>query len=222
MKFNARATALLTALIGFVASIFFALKFPAVESLGAKVRLPVFHGALTWATLMLFGGLIVVAALYLIKRSDRIFAWSSALRYTIVLLWTAGTVLGFMAAMSTWDFTGSKTPVMTLLMSDPRLVVQLVVTCAALAMLILPIVLESDRGMAFADLIFAVGTLGGLAWAMGAGKALHPDSPVMNSDEIFIKVIFFCIVISHMVGALGLTSFFAIWRQQSAKKAVAE
>ena len=38
---------------------------------------------------------------------------------------------------------------------------------------------------------------------LGPGRALHPDSPVMNSDEIFIKLMFFGIVAGIGVASLG-------------------
>lgn len=214
--------ALVVTVLGFASAVFFALKFPAVEGLGTKVRLPVFHGAMTWATLVLLGALLIVALMYLGQGRSVLYHWTASLRWTIVIMWIAGTVLGFMAAMNTWDFTGSQTPVTELLLSDPRLVVQLVIACFGLAILVLPLIIDSKRGMASADVVFVLVTWGSLAWAMGAGKALHPDSPVMNSEEIIIKLIFFCIVGSHMVGAAGMTALIKSLRESRQKPVAAE
>lgn len=192
--------------IGFVGAIVFASLFPAVESLGTKVRLPVFHGAMTWANLVGFVALLIVAALYLMSKKDVYYSWSEALRWAVTGIWVFSSVLGFMAAMATWDFTGSQTPVFELLLSDPRLVVQLIISFFGLAMVVLPLLVETKKGMALADVVFALFAWGTLLWAMNAGKALHPDSPVMNSDEILIKVIFFCMVLAHLVSAAGLVS----------------
>jgi hypothetical protein len=38
---------------------------------------------------------------------------------------------------------------------------------------------------------------------LGPGKALHPDSPVLNSDELIIKLLFLGIVASLAVSAIG-------------------
>ena len=47
--------------VGLIAALGFTLSFPAVEGLGTKVRLPVFHGAMTWVNLALFSVLAVLA-----------------------------------------------------------------------------------------------------------------------------------------------------------------
>jgi len=47
---------------------------------------------------------------------------------------------------------------------------------------------------------------------LGPGRALHPDSPVMNSDEIIIKLLFFGIVGSLAVATLGAAWIVARWR----------
>lgn len=196
----------LVGVLGLAAAVTFALNYPAVESLGAKVRLPVFHGALTWATLMVFAAFGIMALVHLIRGTEQTYRWTSALRVVGVCMWLVGTVLGFLAAMNTWDFTGSKTPMMELLMADPRLVAQIVIGLFGLALFVLPLIIESKKGRAFADLIFTVATFGGLGWAMSAGKALHPDSPVLNSDDFIIKAIFFAMVISNIVMAAGFSS----------------
>lgn len=59
--------------LGLIAAIVFALNYPAVENLGSKVRLPVFHGALTWANLMVFAALGIAALVYLIKGCDKAY-----------------------------------------------------------------------------------------------------------------------------------------------------
>ena len=192
--------------LGLAAAITFALNYPAVESLGAKVRLPVFHGALTWANLMVFVPFGIMALVYVIKGNEQAYRWTSALRIVTVSMWLVGTVLGFLAAMNTWDFTGSKTPMMQLLMSDPRLVAQIVIGLCGIALFVLPLIVESKKVRAVIDFIFVFATGAGLSWAMTAGKALHPDSPVLNSDDLVIKALFFAMVISNLVMAAGFSS----------------
>lgn len=204
--------------LGLIAAITFALNYPAVENLGSKVRLPVFHGALTWANLMVFAALGLVALVYLIKGNEKAYRWTEALRFISVIMWIVGTVLGFLAAMNTWDFTGSQTPMLTLLMSDPRLVIQIVVALFGLALFVLPLIVESHKVRAAVDFIFVLVMAVGLGWAMNAGKALHPDSPVMNSDEFIIKALFFCMVISNLVMAAGFSSAIVAYRTNSLAK----
>ena len=198
--------------LGLIAAIVFALNYPAVENLGSKVRLPVFHGALTWANLMVFAALGIAALVYLIKGCDKAYRWTEALRFMAVVMWIVGTVLGFLAAMNTWDFTGSQTPMFELLMADPRLVIQIVVALLGIALFVLPLIIESQKGRAVADFVFVIVMAVGLGWAMNAGKALHPDSPVMNSDEFIIKALFFCMVISNLVMAAGFSSAIVAYR----------
>lgn len=192
--------------LGLISSLTIALNYPAVENLGSKVRLPVFHGALTWANLIVFVAMALAAIIYFIRNSEQSYRWVSALRVVSVCMWLVGTVLGFLAAMNTWDFTGSKTPMVELLMADPRLVAQIIIGLAGLALFVLPLIVESHKVRAMIDFLFVAGTLGGLGWAMTAGKALHPDSPVLNSTEFVIKALFFGMVISNLVMAAGLSS----------------
>ena len=184
------STALIGGVVFFAISLIIAANYPAVESLGTKVRLPVFHGAMTWASLTLFGLLFLVGLFSVFSKSERGYFWAAGLRTYSVFLWLLGTVLGFLAASRTWDFTGSKTPALELMMADPRLIAQVVVALIGLAVIILPSILESRRTVAIADTIYPAVAFGALRWAMSAGQALHPDSPVFNSPEFKIKALF--------------------------------
>lgn len=161
-------------LLGLAGSIFFAVNYPPVEGIGAKVRLPVFHGAMAWANLMVFAVLIVYAILFLVKKDEKYYRMSEGIRWTAIAMWFAGTVFGFLAAMNTWDFTGSKTPEIQRLMSDPRLIAQVCIALGGLVMIVLPLIIEKKRSMSIADIVFPAVIFVALAWAMNAGKALHP------------------------------------------------
>lgn len=196
--------ALWTAIIAFVGAVITALNYPAVEGIGTKVRLPVFHGAMTWANLVILALLALLALNFLIRKTDSGYGYSEAFRWVAIAMWIIGSVLGFIAALNTWDFTGSQTPVIQLLMGDPRLVIQLIVALSGLIVLILPTITESRKILAGVDLAFPILTFAGLSWAVNAGRALHPDSPVLNSDELKIKFLFFL-----MFGLLLLASLAA-------------
>ncbi len=191
-------------LAGAVAS---TLSFPAVEGLGAKVRLPVFHGAMTWVNLAAFSLAALLAAVFIVTRRDRLYALVEGLRWVAIPMWVVGSGLGLLAALQTWDFTGSKSSPLEVAAADPRLLAQFWILLAALGVVALGLVLDDRRLLAGVDIGFVA-----LTWAiilravLGPGRALHPDSPVMNSDEAIIKLLFFAIV-----GSLGVAALAAAW-----------
>ena len=199
---------MLVTVLGVIGGLWIGSRFPAVKGLGTKVRLPVYHGALAWATLVAFGILLLLALWYLISRTPNVWRWLSAMRLTTVMIWTIGTILGFIAAYNTWDFSASSMSVIRIMSEDPRLVIQIVIMCLGFILLLLPLVFDSKRLRALVDAIFVIGSWMLLAWAMSAGHALHPDSPVMSSDELFIKVVFFMIVAAHLITIGGLSALF--------------
>lgn len=183
------------------------LSFPAVEGLGTKVRLPVFHGAMTWVNLGAFSLVALASLLFLATRSERFYRAAEALRWVASPMWLTGSVLGLLAALNTWDFTGSSAAPMAVASADPRLMAQLWILLTALAVLALDLIVDDLRILAAADLGFVA-----LMWSvilravLGPGRALHPDSPVMNSDEFIIKALFFGIV-----GSVALAALAAAW-----------
>lgn len=191
------------AVIGLIASIVFAMNYPAVEGIGDKVRLPVFHGAMTWANLVAFAALALSAVMFLVKGSEVWWARTSGYRYVTVAMWLVGSVLGFAAAMNTWDFTGSKTPAIELMLADPRLLIQLIISLMSIAVLVLPLVTDSRKLRAVFDVIFVAALWISLGIATQSERGLHPDSPVLNSDEIIIKLLFFAMVGAQLVFAFG-------------------
>ena len=119
-------------------------------------------------------------------------------------MWIIGSVLGLLAALNTWDFTGSKASPISVVTADPRLMAQFWIMLAGLALVALEFVLQDRHWQSGLDIGFV-----GLMWVvllqaiLGPGRALHPDSPVLNSDEIRIKLLFFGIVVSLSVMTLA-------------------
>jgi len=191
--------------VGLAASFAFTLMFPAVEGLGSKVRLPVFHGAMTWVNLTLFVALALCAVVFLVSKRDSWYGWTEAMRWVSIPMWVVGAGLGLIAALNTWDFTGSKSSPIEVAMADPRLIAQFWIMIAALGVLALGLMLDDRRWLAGADITFVA-----LAWIvlmqaiLGPGRALHPDSPVLNSEEIFIKLMFLGIVAGFAVASFGV------------------
>jgi hypothetical protein len=189
---------------GLITSAAFTMLFPAVEGLGTKVRLPVFHGAMTWVNLVLFAALGLCAVAFLVAKRDVLYGWTEAVRWIAIPLWVVGAALGLMAALNTWDFTGSSSSPVEVAMADSRLVAQFWIMLAGLGVLALGLMIDGRRWLAAADVAFVVlaaVVLGGAL--LGPGRGLHPDSPVMNSEEIFIKLMFLGIVAGFAIAAFG-------------------
>lgn len=184
-------------------AMFTASRFPAVEGLGTKVRLPVFHGALTWANLAVFALMALLAIVFIATRRSGVLRYGSGLRWVSVPMWMVGSGLGLYAALNTWDLTGSKSSVFSVVTADPRLMAQFWVLLLGCLLLLLPLFLESAVGLAIGDIVFnlAMWTLM-LRAIFGPGRALHPDSPVWNSPEMIIKLIFVGIFVALFVSAL--------------------
>jgi hypothetical protein len=143
---------------------------------------------------------------YLLRRDDRIYAWEVGLRAVAAPLWLVNSVLGFIAASATWDFSASKESPLVMISADPRLTAQVVLLLAvAVLMLADWLVFEKRIHKAMLDIIFVV-----VMWVLLANvfldpvkRALHPDSPVLNSGWV-IKGPFFGMVAAVFVGMMVL------------------
>lgn len=171
-------------------------RIPEVEGLGSKVRLPIFHGGSTWVNLAMFTLMGVFALVYLITRRAEVYAWEYGFRAVAAPMWLINSVMGVIAALNTWDFTGSKEPPILAVRQDPRLMAQFWLLLGVFVLLALDgLVLEKRWHRSIADLGFTVAL-----WVLVSDlfldpekRALHPDSPVLNSGWE-IKLPFFAIV----------------------------
>ena len=173
------------------------LLIPPVVGLGNRVKLPLFHGGATWVNLMVFTLMGLAGAAYLVSRSERVYAWEVAFRTVAAPMWLVSSVLGFIAAASTWDFSGSNESPLTIIPRDPRLSAQAVLL-AGVAILLLAdwLVLEKRWHKAVADIVYVVVMWISLApiFLDPVKQAMHPDSPVLNSGWD-IKGPFFAMVV---------------------------
>lgn len=183
-----------------VTAIVLVLNLPAVVGLGSRVKLPIFHGASTWVDLMLFVGMGIAAVVYLVGRSHAAYQWEVGLKVVAMPLWVLNSVLGFIAALGTWDFTGSHQSPLVVVRSDPRLTAQVIILLGVAIIAVLDwLVLDSRVHKAIADLVFVLvsSVLLSDIFLDPAKRALHPDSPVLNSGWD-IKAPFFGIVVSWL------------------------
>jgi len=185
----------IAALAAFVA--YLVVNLPVVVGLGSRVKLPIFHGASTWVDLMLFVMLGITAIVYVVRRNDATYAWVVGLRSVALPLWAINSVLGLIAALNTWDFTGSKQSPLSVARTDPRLMTQFMVLIGVGIVFALDwLILEKRLHKAIVDIVFvAIATvLVSDIFLDPAKRALHPDSPVLHSGWE-IKLPFFGIVL---------------------------
>jgi hypothetical protein len=184
------------------------MSIPPVVGLGNRVKLPLFHGGATWVNLVLFTLMGLAGVVYLFTRNDRVYAWEVGFRGIAAPLWLMSSVLGFIAAASTWDFSQSKESPLAIIPQDPRLSAQAILL-AGVAILLLAdwLILETRWQKAIGDIVFV-----GVMWFTLAPvfldpvkRALHPDSPVLNSGWE-IKGPFF-----GMVAAIFAVAIVASW-----------
>ncbi len=190
--------------LGLMAAAACVAAFPAVQGLGSRVKLPVFHGAMTWVNLMLFTLMGIAALAWLALKREIAYRWEEALRWVAIPMWITGSVLGMLAAMNTWDFTGSKASRFAVVAADPRLTAQFWIMLGGLLVIGAGLLLDERYWKAVLDVTFVAAAWYLLLQAiLGPGRALHPDSPVLNSDELGIKALFFGMVISIAVASLA-------------------
>jgi hypothetical protein len=192
------------ALFGLAAALILVMQFPPVVGLGTLVRLPVFHGALTWANFMLFAVMGVLGLVIFFGKKAGLYSWSKALRYTAIALWIFNFFLGVFTSSVTWDFTGSSQPAIMWMMQEPRIRLQFAVSMLGIAVLILPLIFNRWRTFALFDGIYGLGTLVMVYIAMNFGESLHPSNPVMSSDEAVIRITFLAMCLALVMMSSGL------------------
>ncbi|MCL2379874.1 MAG: hypothetical protein FWC81_03720 [Coriobacteriia bacterium] len=190
--------------LGMAAAIGLISTFPPVVGLGTLVRLPIFHGAFTWASIFVFFLLGTVGfATYAMYRPG-MYEWSKALRFTAIGLWVVNFIFGLIAANFTWDFSATTQPALMWLMQEPRIRFQLSVSLLGIGMLMLPLIFLKRRTLALFDGIYGYATLIMLAAVRIFGETLHPDNPVLNSPEDGIRALFYVISFALVLSCSGM------------------
>ena len=190
---GAAAVAMLAVVIGVLV-----MSIPPVVGLGNKVKLPLLHGGSTWVNLMIFTLMGVFGLIYAFTRNERLYAWEVGFRAVAAPLWLVNSTLGFIAASSTWDFSGSKTSELVVIGADPRLRAQILLLFGVAVLLLLDwLVLENRLYKAIADVVFTAAMLVLMSdlFLDPVKRAMHPDSPVLNSGWD-IKAPFFGMVVA--------------------------
>lgn len=183
------------------------MSIPPVVGLGDKVKLPLYHGGSTWVNLVIFTLMGLAAVVHLIGRNERAYAWEVGFRTVGAPLWLTNSVLGFIAASSTWDFSASKESPLSVIPSDPRLSAQIVLLLGVFILMLADwLVFEKRAYKAVVDILYVVAMWGLMAsiFLDPVKRALHPDSPVMNSGWE-IKLPFFGMVAAIFIAMVLLS-----------------
>ncbi|MCL2403285.1 MAG: hypothetical protein FWC86_03510 [Coriobacteriia bacterium] len=194
----------LLAALGLISGLLLMMRFPPVVGLGSLVRLPVFHGALTWASFILFFLLGVVGLWAFFSQKESLYTWSKSLRYSVIALWILNFAMGIFAATLTWDFSGTTEPAITWMAQEPRIRLQFAVSMIGIAILILPLIFEKWRIRALFDGVYGFLTLIMVYIALNFGQSLHPSNPAMSSEESIIRHTFLlmCVALSVMCSGI--------------------
>ncbi|MHB9002839.1 MAG: hypothetical protein ACYC6C_02075 [Coriobacteriia bacterium] len=203
-----RIAVFVAAFVFLIAAIALTQTIPAVQGLGDKVRLPMFHGASTWVNLGAFSLMGLAGLGYVLTKRPTLYRWSAGFRWVASTMWLANTALGVIAAMNTWDFTGSKSAPFMVIREDPRLMAQFILLIVIAAVLLFQHIAASDTWRAFMDAGYAAllwVVLGLMVFGNAEARALHPDSPVLNSGSE-IQLPFFAIL-----ACLSVATILAAW-----------
>jgi hypothetical protein len=192
------------AAFGLSAALMLVMQFPPVVGLGTLVRLPVFHGALTWANFILFALLGIVGLVTYFGKKAGLYNWSKALRYSAIVLWIFNFFFGLFISSLTWDFTASTQPAFMWVMQEPRVRLQFAVALLGIAVLVLPLIFNKWRSLSFFDGVYGFGTLVLTYIAMNFGESLHPSNPVMSSDESLIRITFLAVCFALIIMSSGI------------------
>ena len=195
--------ALLT-LLAFIASIALVMRFPPVVELEELVRLPVFHGALTWASFLLFLVMGLLGLWAYFRSSQQAYSWSQAIRYSVIALWILNFAMGLTIAGMFWDFSASQQSPLLYLAMEPRIRLQFAVAILGIAVMILPTIFDRWRTLALFDGIYGLGTLVLTYIALNFGQSLHPSNPVMSSEEEILRYTFFLVSFALVLMCAGI------------------
>jgi len=190
--------------LGLISGLVMTMQFPPVIGLGTLVRLPAFHGALTWANFILFGVMGILGLFAFIANKARTYSWVKALRFTAIGLWIFNFALGLFASSLTWNFEAASQPAILYFLQEPRVQMQFLVSMMGLAILVLPLIFTKWRTLSLFDGLYGFATLIMAYIAANSGSSLHPPSPVMNAEESIIRITFLTMALSLIIMSSGM------------------
>jgi hypothetical protein len=190
-------TAYLLAALGLAISLVAAFMAPQEATLGAWVRLVIWHGMLKWACIVGIFGMGAIAVAYLVTGRERLYEWARALQVALLPLWIVAVLIGTIAARLVWNSWN---------LGERRMIMSVAYIIVAAAALMVALFLNKRRAGAAGQVVTALAMAIGLAWIeLGpAGEDVHPASAVMSSPDIAFKVYAFVMMGGCLLAVLAL------------------
>ncbi len=177
---------------------------PAEKSLGSNVRIVYLHGAWVWTALaaMVAAGLTGLLGL---RRGWRVLSdWSLAFGRTGLLFWLTYLPLSLWAMEANWN---------GLFLSEPRWSLALAFAISGIALQIGLALLNNPLWTGLAN----TGYVAALLWLLGGVEnVMHPRSPILDSQAVWIQIFFGLLLISTLLLGWQITLLlFRKWRKTS-------
>lgn len=190
-------TAYLVAAAGLTVSLVAAFMAPQEATLGAWVRLVIWHGMLKWAVIVGVFAMGAMAVAYLVKRRDQLFEWARAMQVTLLPLWVIAVFIGAVSAKLIWNGWN---------LTERRMIMSVAYIVVAAVALMITLMWENRRVGSVAQIVTAFSMLVGLWWISRPGSYdIHPSSAVMSSDDVSFKLFAFAMMGGCLVTVLALT-----------------
>jgi hypothetical protein len=201
-------TAYLFAALGLVVSLVAAFLAPQEATLGAWVRLVIWHGMLKWACIVGIFSMGAIAAAYLFTRRDRLYEWARALQVALLPLWVFAVFIGVMAARFVWNSWN---------LGERRMIMSVAYIVVASIALMLALFWQKRRVGAIGQVVTALAMAVGLAWIdLGpAGEDVHPGSAVLSSPNVAFKAYAFIMMGGCLLTVLSLSVPVRRWLARS-------
>ncbi len=181
----------------------FAALAPLEKTLGANIRLVYLHGAWVWTGLIAFGLSGLIGLLAFISRKQSFFSWTTALGRTGLSFWLTYLPMSLMVMQMNWG---------GFYFDEPRWRIPMVYAVVGILLQVGLWLVQTRWITAVGNLIFAAA----LWWStINMRSILHPDSPVLRSESVLIRVYFLGLLISLLILAFQL----AVWCKQRQKTA---
>jgi hypothetical protein len=173
-------TACALAAAGLGLSVIAALLVPQDAMLGSWVRLVIWHGMLSAASIVGVIAMGALAAAYIVTRSDRIGEWARALQVSLLPLWGLALLIGAASARLVWNSWN---------LTERRMVMSIAYIVVAALALMVGLLWEDRTVGALGQLATALAMAAGLAWiwAIPAAEDVHPASAILSSTNLAFK-----------------------------------
>jgi hypothetical protein len=177
---------------------------PIEKTLGTTIRMVYLHGAWVWTAIIALGLSALVGLLALLLGKDNLHAWSQALGRTWLCFWLTYLPMSLWVQMLTWG---------GVMWDEPRWIIPLRLGIAGLALQAGLSLVNKKIFTSAANAVFAV--VLGLS-LFTAPTAMHPDSPIQNSDSSAIKLYFALLLTLILLAAAQVAYEFYRRRRRNA------